>query len=127
MEPSALPICTIGPSRPTDPPAPMHRAEANAFTAATDAGIRPPFFDTAYITSGTPCPRACGANRDQRAVDEARENRQDQHDPAAEPGQVRVTGATGGAVVVVSGQQPGDAHDQVPEADRTDASADADA
>ncbi len=35
VEPRAEPICTIGPSRPTEPPPPMHSAEASAFTAAT--------------------------------------------------------------------------------------------
>ena len=35
LEASADPICTIGPSRPTDPPVPMHNAEATALTALT--------------------------------------------------------------------------------------------
>ncbi len=63
VEPSAEPICTIGPSRPTEPPPPMHSAEASAFTAATCGPIRPPRRATANITSGTPCPRASRANR----------------------------------------------------------------
>ena len=54
LEASAEPICTIGPSRPTDPPAPMHRAEAVALTTATWGRMRPPFSATATITSGTP-------------------------------------------------------------------------
>lgn len=58
VDPRAEPICTIGPSRPTDPPPPMHRAEASAFTAATLDGIRPCCRATAYMTSGTPWPRA---------------------------------------------------------------------
>jgi hypothetical protein len=62
-EPSAEPICTIGPSRPTDPPPPMHSAEASALTAATCGAIRPPRRATAYITSGTPCPRASRAKK----------------------------------------------------------------
>ena len=62
-EASAEPICTIGPSRPTDPPVPMHSAEASAFTALTCGRIRPPLSATAIITSGTPCPRASRANR----------------------------------------------------------------
>jgi hypothetical protein len=60
---SAEPICTIGPSRPTDPPVPMHRAEATALTTLTCGRIRPPFSATATITSGTPCPRASRAYR----------------------------------------------------------------
>ena len=63
VEPSAEPICTIGPSRPTDPPPPMHSAEASALTAATWGAIRPPRRATANITSGTPCPRASRAKK----------------------------------------------------------------
>ena len=63
LEASAEPICTIGPSRPTDPPAPMHSAEASALTTLTCGRIRPPFSATAIITSGTPWPRASRAYR----------------------------------------------------------------
>ncbi len=63
VEPSAAPICTMGPSRPTDPPPPMVNADASAFTTATRAGIFPPLRATATITSGTPCPRASRAKR----------------------------------------------------------------
>jgi hypothetical protein len=63
-EPRAEPICTIGPSPPTEPPEPMHSAEASALTAGTGARMRPPSSATASITSGTPCPRASGAKRD---------------------------------------------------------------
>ena len=63
LEASDEPICTIGPSRPTDPPTPMQMAEASAFTTLTCGRIRPPFSATAIITSGTPCPRASRANR----------------------------------------------------------------
>jgi len=62
VEPRAAPICTIGPSRPTEPPPPMHNAEARALTTLTCGAIRPPRSATAYITSGTTCPRASGAN-----------------------------------------------------------------
>ena len=54
VEPRAAPICTIGPSRPTEPPPPMHSADARALTAATCGAIRPPLRATAYMTSGTP-------------------------------------------------------------------------
>ena len=47
VEPSAEPICTIGPSRPTEPPEPMHSAEASALTTATCGAIRPPRCATA--------------------------------------------------------------------------------
>ena len=63
LEAIADPICTIGPSRPTEPPVAMHRAEASAFTTLTWGRIRPPFSATAIITSGTPCPRASRAHR----------------------------------------------------------------
>ncbi len=35
VEPNDAPICAIGPSRPTDAPLPMARAEASDFVAAT--------------------------------------------------------------------------------------------
>ena len=35
LDASADPICTIGPSRPTEPPVPMHSAEATALTTLT--------------------------------------------------------------------------------------------
>ena len=63
VEPSADPICTIGPSRPTEPPPPMHNADASDFTTATCGAIRPPRRATANITSGTPWPRASRAKR----------------------------------------------------------------
>ena len=63
IEPSAEPICTIGPSRPTEPPDPMQSADASALTTGTCGRIRPPNSATASITSGTPCPRASGAKR----------------------------------------------------------------
>lgn len=63
VEPRAEPIWTIGPSRPTDPPEPMVRAEASVLTTATLGLMRPPRWATATMTSGTPCPRASLANR----------------------------------------------------------------
>ena len=63
LEARADPICTIGPSRPTDPPVPIQIAEASAFTTVTWGRIRPPFSATASITSGTPWPRASRAKR----------------------------------------------------------------
>ena len=50
----AEPTCTIGPSRPTDPPTPMQIADASALTIVTRGRILPPFSATASITSGTP-------------------------------------------------------------------------
>ena len=63
LEASAEPICTIGPSRPTDPPEPMHSAEASDLTDGDLRADPPAAPATANITSGTPCPRASGAKR----------------------------------------------------------------
>ena len=63
LEARAEPIWTMGPSRPTEPPVPMHSAEARALTRATGGRMRPPFSATATMTSGTPWPRASGAKR----------------------------------------------------------------
>ena len=54
LEASAEPICTMGPSRPTEPPAPMQIADASALTTVTWGRMRPPSSATAIITSGTP-------------------------------------------------------------------------
>ena len=53
-DPIAEPICTIGPSLPTDPPEPMVIADTNIFTRTIRSLIMPPFLVTADITSGTP-------------------------------------------------------------------------
>ncbi len=63
VEPSAEPIWTIGPSRPTEPPLPIEMAEASAFTATTRGRITPPRSATAAITSGTPWPLASRAKK----------------------------------------------------------------
>ena len=41
MLPSEAPICTIGPSRPIEPPVPMHRPLARIFTSETRGRITP--------------------------------------------------------------------------------------
>ena len=48
----------MGPSRPADPPLPIHRAEAITFAMTTRGRIRPPRNAIACMTSGTPCPFA---------------------------------------------------------------------
>jgi len=53
-EANAEPICTIGPSRPTDPPVAMVIADANDFTKTTRGLITPFLTAIASITSGTP-------------------------------------------------------------------------
>jgi hypothetical protein len=63
VEPSAEPICTIGPSRPTDPPEPIEMAEASAFTTTTRGRMTPPRVAMDSMTSGTPCPFASEATK----------------------------------------------------------------
>ncbi len=60
-EPNAEPICTMGPSRPAEPPLPMVRAAARILKTDTRARIRPPSCATASMTSGTPWPLVSGA------------------------------------------------------------------
>ena len=62
-EPMAEPICTIGPSRPTEPPEPIQIAEANALAKTIRVLILPSFKATDSITSGTPCPLASWAKK----------------------------------------------------------------
>lgn len=61
VEPKAEPICTIGPSRPTEAPEPIEMAEASDFTSAICGRMRPSLKWMESITSGTPCPLASGA------------------------------------------------------------------
>ena len=56
VDPAAEPICTIGPSRPTEPPEPILIAEANIFAITTLGLITPPLILIDSITSDTPCP-----------------------------------------------------------------------
>ena len=63
LDPRAEPICTMGPSLPTDPPVPMQIPEATSLAATTRARILPPRNMTASITSGTPCPLASLAKK----------------------------------------------------------------
>jgi len=119
VDPSAEPICTMGPSRPTDPPPPIHRAEARALTAATCGGIRPPLRATAYITSGTPCPRASRAKKcTSGPIQQPRDNRGADHEPAPKAWQARVGGVAGQRVVRMAGQQQSERLDQPAEDDR---------
>jgi len=56
-EPMAAPICTMGPSRPAEPPEPRVIADETVFMRAT-RGDMLRFKAMARITSGTPCPLA---------------------------------------------------------------------
>ena len=62
-EPMAEPICTMGPSRPTEPPTAMDMAEARDLISTTRLRMRPPWMVTASITSGTPWPLASLAKK----------------------------------------------------------------
>ena len=72
VEPSAEPICTIGPSRPTDPPEPMQSAEASGLDdrdlrADAAAALGDGEHDLGHAVAA----RLGREARDQRAVQEA--------------------------------------------------------
>ena len=52
----AAPICTIGPSAPTDPPVPIVIALVTIFSIATRGRMNPLVRMTDSMTSTTPCP-----------------------------------------------------------------------
>ena len=122
MEARAEPICTMGPSRPTEPPTPMHTAEARALTTVTWGRMRPPSSATAIITSGTPWPRASRANAlDERPVDQPAHHRDHQHEPDAQPGQMQAAHPALLAELLMAGGQPGETEDQPPKPRRPQA------
>ena len=91
VEPSAEPICTIGPSRPTDPPPPMHSADGQRLDhgdlradPAAVAGDRDHHLRHA-VPAGLP-----GEAVDQRPVEQPGDDRGQHHEPAAQPRHVRV-------------------------------------
>ena len=53
-DPMTEQICTVGPTRPADPPAPIVMEEVSEHTANTRLRIFPPFKTTASITRSTP-------------------------------------------------------------------------
>jgi len=63
VDPMADPICTMGPSLPTEPPVPMQMAEAKDFITTSRFLMSPLLRATASITSGTPCPLASPAKK----------------------------------------------------------------
>ena len=63
-EPIPEPINTIGPCTPTEPPVPIHVAEAKASPKTIRDEMRPSLNATASITSGTPCPLASWATKE---------------------------------------------------------------
>lgn len=77
---------------------------------------RPRLRATAYITFGTPCPRASGRTGASAACSPGRHGGE-QREPAAQAGHVRVWGARHGGVFRVAGQHPGGGGDQPAQAD----------
>ena len=127
VEPSAAPICTIGPSRPTEPPPPMQSAEASALTPrhlGSDAAT--PASDGEHHLGHAVPARLAGEQVDQRAVEQTGHDRRGDDEVAARPGDVRVAQAGGAGVVVVPGQGQGEDLDQPAEHDRTEPSTCAD-
>ena len=104
----------------------MHSALASALTAATRGRIRPPRRATAYITSGTPWPRASRAKTctsgpySRPATTGAATTNQR---PSTE---VCIGRAWHGRVVGVPRQHSGRGTDQPAESDRADSRAEAD-
>ena len=89
-EPSAEPICTIGPSRPTDPPAPMQIAEASDLTDGhlrTD--LSAPLGDGEHDFGDAMSSSFRREELDQWAVDEATDNGRENDEIDAEPRHVR--------------------------------------
>ena len=119
VDPSADPIWTMGPSRPTDPPPPMHNAEARALTAATWAAIRPPRCGRRHTSPpgrrGRAPPVRKGAPSgpyNSPATTGATTTNQ-----RPSPGQARMRSTRRRRVVHVSGEDPREGDDQPAEGD----------
>ena len=118
-DPSAEPICTIGPSRPTEPPEPMHSAEASDLTTGTCGRIRPPMpVDREHHLGHAVTARLGREARDQRPVDQPADHGREHHEPDPQPGHEGVGRVAGGAVVAMPGEQVGEAEDHVAKRDR---------
>ena len=105
VEPSAEPIWTIGPSRPTEPPPPIHSAEARAFTAATCGAMRPPAPRDGKHHLGYPvAPSFASEGLHERPVEQSRDHRREDDEPAAESGDVRVGDMAEAGVVAMPRQ-----------------------
>jgi len=86
VEPSAEPICTIGPSRPTDPPPPMHSADASALTTATWTDAATASGDRDHHLGHTVSTRLAGEAIHQRSVKGAGDDRCEQDEERSENG-----------------------------------------
>ena len=119
LEASAEPICTIGPSRPTEPPDPMHERRGQGLDhgdlpadPAAVVGDRDHHLGHA-VPAGLPRPLV-----DQRAVQQPADRRDDHEEPQAQPRQVAAAHVPVLAELAVPGRQPGEEVDQVPERHR---------
>ena len=126
-EPIAEPIWTIGPSRPTEPPEPMQSAEASDLTIGT-AAADPALVavDGEHHLGDAVAARLGGEAVDQRAVEQPADDRDDEDHEGPEERHVRVGEVPERAGVAVAAEELGEAEDQVAEADRAEAGADAD-
>ena len=62
VDPSAPPICMVGPSRPPEPPVPSVKIDASPFTHATRLRTMPSWRWKALIIASPPPPRVSGAS-----------------------------------------------------------------
>ena len=121
LEASAEPIWTIGPSRPTEPPVPMHIAEARDLTTADLPADPAAVVGDRDHHLGHPVPaRLPRPLVDQRPVQQPADHRDDHEEAQAEPRQVGAAHVPGLPELAVPGRQPGEEVDQVPERHRAE-------
>lgn len=126
-DPSAEPICTIGPSRPTEPPpadAQRTRQRLHDRDLRPDAASMPG--DRDHDLGDTMAARLPRKPLDQRAVEQTGDDRGKEHEPAPECRQVRVAHVTEAGVVTVTGEDLGQPLDEIPEAHGPQPGADTD-
>src|SRR5579883_2113085 len=116
LDARADPIWTIGPSRPTEPPVPMHRAEP------LDHGDRrtdpAPVLCHGQHDLGHAVPAGLAREPlDERPVEEPAEHGHEQDEPDAEPRQVQAGDPALLTELLVTRGQPREAVDQPPEPD----------
>ena len=119
LEASAEPICTIGPSRPTDPPDPDAQRRGDRLDHADLRPDPPAIVRDGDHHLGHAVPAGLPREPvDQRAVQQPADDRDDHEEAHAQPGQVRAGRVALLAELAVPGSRPGEEVDQVPEHDR---------
>ena len=88
IEPSAPPICMVGPSRPPEPPVPSVKIDASALTHATRLRTTPSWRWKASIIASPPPPRVSGASSEMMPLASAPTRGQQGQQPRAEVGEV---------------------------------------